>query len=151
MSNDKNAPVEALGGCLCGAIRYRVTAPVTKLIVCHCTDCQKASGTGASANAMLPSDRFEIVKGEPKIFSKVADSGNTLHRAFCPDCGSPIYSRRDNAPQFTTLKVGTLDEPVGMQVAMNIWTRSARPWVHIDAALENHPKGRPPPPPAAPA
>ena len=151
MSNDENAPTAALGGCLCGAIRYRVSAPITKLIVCHCTDCQKASGTGASVNGFVPSENFEILKGEPKIFSKVVDSGNTLHRAYCADCGSPIYSRRDNTPQTTGLKVGTLDEPLGMEVAMNIWTRSARPWMHIDPDLQSYPQGRPmpPTPPAA--
>ena len=151
MANEREPAAGAQGGCLCGAIRYRVTRPIEKLILCHCTDCQKASATGASVNAVIPSDRFEIVQGTPKVFSRVVDSGNTLHRAFCGDCGSPIYTRRANAPQVTVLKVGTLDAPIAMKVAMNIWTDSARPWMHIDTTLENHPKGRPVPPAAPPA
>ena len=141
MSELKDEPTPALGGCLCGAIRYRVSHPIAKLILCHCTDCQKASATGAS-------EKFQIVKGTPKLFSKVVDSGNTLHRAFCAGCGSPIFTRRENAPQITVVKVGTLDAPVEMEVAMNIWTRSARPWMRIDPALENYAQGRPVPPPA---
>ncbi len=153
MTDQSIAREGAQGGCLCGAIRYRVTQPIEKLIMCHCTDCQKASATGASVNAVVPTDTFEIVKGEPKVFSKVVDSGNTLHRAFCGDCGSPIYTRRANLPQVTVVKVGTLDAPVDMKVAMHIWTRSARPWTYIDPALEQHSQGRPmpPAPPAPPA
>ena len=148
MSEHEDAVTPALGGCLCGAIRYRVSHPIAKLILCHCTDCQKASATGASVNAVVPSEKFEIVKGKPKLFSKVVESGNTLQRGFCGDCGSPIFTRRENAPQITVVKVGTLDAPVEMEVAMNIWTRSARPWMRIDPALENYSQGRPAPPPA---
>ena len=145
MADQPSAAAEMTGGCLCGAIRYRVTQHPDKIIMCHCTDCQKASGAGASANTVVPTDSFEITKGTPKVFSKVVDSGNTLMRAFCPDCGSPIYSRRANAPQMTVLKVGSLDAPVDLKVVMNIWTRSARPWMHIDPALDQYPQNRPAP------
>ena len=64
------------GGCLCAAVRYEVSAPVEKLIACHCTDCQHASGTGASVNAMIPSSAFRLVAGQTKVFSKPADSGH---------------------------------------------------------------------------
>jgi hypothetical protein len=145
MAEQASASAEMTGGCLCGAIRYRVAQHPDKIIMCHCTDCQKASGAGASANTVVPTDSFEITIGTPKVFSKVVDSGNTLMRAFCPDCGSPIYSRRANAPQMTVLKVGSLDAPVDLKVVMNIWTRSARPWMHIDPALDQYPQNRPAP------
>lgn len=145
MTGESGSASELTGGCLCGAIRYRVTQPIERIIMCHCTDCQKASGTGASANAAIPSERFEITRGTPKVFSKTADSGNTLLRAFCADCGSPIYSRRAHMPELTVLKVGTLDAPPPMKVAMNIWTRSARPWSHIDPTLDQYPQNRPMP------
>ncbi len=146
MAEQREAGNELTGGCLCGAIRYRVTQPVDKVIMCHCTDCQKASGTGASANAPIASSALEFTRGTPKIFSKVVDSGRTLERAFCGDCGSPLFTRRANAPDMSALKVGTLDSPLDMKVVMNIWTRSARPWTHIDPALESFPENRPIPP-----
>jgi hypothetical protein len=136
---------EVTGGCLCGAIRYRVTQPLDKIIMCHCTDCQKASGTGASANTVVPSDKLQITKGSPRLFTKVVDSGNTLHRAFCADCGSPIYTRRDHMPEISVLKVGSLDAPDSMQIVMNIWTSSARPWIKLDPAIEQHAGNRPAP------
>lgn len=132
------------GGCLCGAIRYEVDAPVERLIACHCTDCQRTSGTGASINAPLASSAFRLVKGRTRVFSHTADSGNTLHRHFCGDCGSPIYSQRDNAPQALVLKAGTLDRHEGLKLVMNIWTRSRRPWTPMDASLEHYDQGRPP-------
>lgn len=136
-----NAPLT--GGCLCGAVRYEVSAPVEKLIVCHCTDCQRTSGTGASINALLPSSALRLVRGATKVFSKPSDSGNVLHRHFCGDCGSPIHSQRDNAPEFLVLKAGTLDSHEGLRVAMNIWTRSRRPWTLMDTSLESHDGNRP--------
>jgi len=131
------------GGCLCGAIRYEVSAPVEKLIACHCTDCQRTSGAGASINALLPASALRLVRGATKVFSKPSDSGNVLHRHFCGDCGSPIHSQRDSAPEFLVLKAGTLDRHEGLRVAMNIWTRSRRPWTLMDTSLESHEGNRP--------
>jgi len=137
-------PEPLTGGCLCGAIRYTVSAPVQNLIACHCTDCQHASGTGASINALLPSGAFSLVKGKPRVFSKPADSGTVLNRHFCADCGSPIFSQRATAPDFMVLKVGGLDRHEGMKLVMNIWTRSRRPWTLIDPSIEAHEGNRPP-------
>lgn len=131
------------GGCLCGAIRYEVSVPVEKLIACHCTDCQRTSGTGASFNAVMPSSALRFTRGKTRVFSKPSDSGNLLHRHFCGDCGSPIYSQRANAPDFLVLKAGSLDHPEGLKVVMNIWTRSRRPWTLMDGSLESHEGNRP--------
>jgi hypothetical protein len=84
-----------------------------------------------------------FTSGQPKLFEDTAQSGNVLKRYFCGDCGSPIYSQRANAPEMMVLKVGTLDVPGDMILAMNIWTNSARPWMHIDQATECHPENRP--------
>ncbi len=133
-------PAQLTGGCLCGAIRYTVDQPISELRACHCTHCQKASGTGASINAMLPASSLTITKGKPKLYEDTAQSGRTLNRLFCADCGSPIYSQRANAPNLLVLKVGTLDNPVGMKITANIWTNSARAWTYIDPASDQHPE-----------
>ena len=127
------------GSCLCGAIRYEVSVPISELRACHCRDCQKASGTGGTVNAMIPSSAIRITRGEPKRFTKVADSGRTLHRYFCGDCGSPLYSRRELTPENTSLRIGTLDAAPPMRITQNIWTNSARPWAHIDPASQHFP------------
>ena len=125
------------GSCLCGAIRYTISVPVTELRACHCTNCQKASGGAGSVNAVVPSAAFNVTKGAPKRYSVVADSGRTLHRYFCADCGSPIYSQR--APEFVVVRAGTLDDAGEMKITANIWTKSARPWAYIDPASSRHP------------
>ena len=131
------------GGCLCGAIRYSVGAPLQNIVACHCSHCRKASGAGASHNALVPSSAVAFTAGKPKTYTDTAHSGNTLYRHFCGDCGSPIYSQRQNAPEMMVIKVGTLDDAAGMKLAMNIWTSSAQPWMHIDPASARHPQNRP--------
>lgn len=131
------------GGCLCGKIRYSINQPVQNIIACHCNHCQKASGSGMSHNTVVSANAFTILSGHPKIYADTADSGNTLYRAFCPDCGSPIYSQREKTPEMMVVKVGTLDDSSAMKVAMNIWTKRARPWAHLSPDTEQHSENRP--------
>ncbi|TRZ57077.1 MAG: hypothetical protein D4S02_14150 [Rhodocyclaceae bacterium] len=131
------------GGCLCGNIRYSISQPVEKIIACHCTHCQKASASGASHNTVVPAGAFKITTGTPKLFADTADSGNILNRYFCGDCGSAIYNQRTKTPEMVVVKVGTLDDSSQMKLVMNIWTKSARPWMTIDPATECHAENRP--------
>ena len=131
------------GGCLCGAIRYTLSAPITGLRACHCTHCQKSSGAGASVNAVVPGGDFRITQGTPKRYDDKADSGRTLCRYFCGDCGSPIYSHREISPERVVVRMGSLDQPPAMKIASNIWTKSARAWSWIDPAAENLPANPP--------
>jgi len=127
------------GGCLCGAIRYTINASVTGLRACHCTHCQKTSGTGASVNAVIQSRDFALTQGTPKRYTDKADSGRLLRRFFCADCGSPIYSQRDASPERMVVRAGSLDDSSAMRITTNIWTKSARPWSWIDPASEQLP------------
>ncbi len=138
-------PNQITGGCLCGKIRYTVSQPLQNIIVCHCTHCQKASGSGAMHNAVVPTSAVTFTSGAPKVFADTAASGNILNRYFCGDCGSPIYSQRAKMPEVMVLRVGTLDDSNDMKTVMNIWTNSARPWMHIDPGTDCHPENRPAP------
>lgn len=127
------------GGCLCGAIRYTVSTPISELRACHCTACQKHTGTAGSVNAVIPSDAFKITQGKPRRHDATADSGRTLYRFFCGDCGSPLYSQRATAPERVVLRAGSLDDSDGMKITAHIWTKSARSWAHIDPGTQQHP------------
>jgi hypothetical protein len=87
----------------------------------------------------LSSDAFKITQGTPKRYAVKADSGRTLYRFFCADCGSPIYSQRETNPGMVTVRAGTLDNAGDMKITAHIWTRSARPWSHIDPASQQIP------------
>jgi len=134
------------GGCLCGAIRYTIAAPITELRACHCTNCQKSSGAGGSVNAMIQSSSFKLDQGSPRRFAGKADSGRTLFRFFCGDCGSPLYSQREIAPELMNIRAGTLDDSSGLKVTASIWTRSARSWGHVEPSSKQFP-GQPDAPP----
>jgi hypothetical protein len=141
-------PSTLAGGCLCGAIRYIIDAPVSGLRACHCVNCQKASGAGGTVNAVVPTDKFRITKGAPRKYHDAATkSGRTLSRYFCESCGSPIYSERNPNPGFVVVRAGTLDDKRGLKISGNIWTSTATPWAHIDPSTECHPENLPPPPP----
>jgi hypothetical protein len=137
------------GSCLCGAIRFTLDVPVKELRACHCRNCQKASGAGGSVNAVAPSTAFHLAQGRPKRYSARADSGRLLHRYFCGDCGSPIYSQRDTTPETMVVRAGLFDDAGDMKIVANIWTNSARPWAHIDPASTQH-SGQPDAPAAKP-
>jgi hypothetical protein len=128
------------GSCLCGAIKYTVDAPVSELRACHCTHCQKSSGAAGTVNAVVPTAAFKITQGRPKRYDAKADSGRTLYRFFCGDCGSPIYGQREiNTANVVVVRAGTLDNAGDMKITANIWTKSARPWAHIDPASAQNP------------
>lgn len=127
------------GGCLCGAIRYAIKAPIGGLRACHCTHCQKNTGSGASVNAVVAGSDFALAQGTPKRFTTRADSGRTLVRYFCGDCGSPLYAHRETGTERIVVKAGTLDDSSGLKITAHIWTRSARPWSHIDPECEQLP------------
>jgi hypothetical protein len=126
------------GSCLCGAIRYTVDAPVTELRVCHCVHCQKASGTGMSVNAVVPASAFKLT-GTPKRYQAKADSGRTLFRYFCGECGSPIYSHRETTPDILVVRAGGFDNAGEMRIGTHIWTKSRRSWSYIDPACTQVP------------
>ena len=139
-------PLPLFGGCLCGAIRYIISERVTELRACHCLSCQKVTGAAGSVNAVIASAAFKLTQGTLKRYTAIADSGRTLHRYFCGDCGSPIYSQRAETPEMMVVRAGTLDDSSDMKITANIWTKSARPWGYIDPATKQHP-GQPDAPP----
>jgi hypothetical protein len=124
---------------MCGAIRYTLSVPVTELRACHCTTCQKGSGTQGSVNAVIPAAAFKLTQGTLKRYDSIADSGRTLVRCFCGDCGSPIYSQRASALDTLVVRAGSLDQADDMKITANFWTRSARPWAYIDPASKQLP------------
>ena len=131
------------GGCLCGAVRFECAHDGEKMAVCHCSDCRKASGSAASHILRVPAQALTLLRGEPRSYEKRADSGNAITRMFCPQCGSQLYSEREDLPQFRAIRVGALDDASSLEVGLHIWTRSALPWLERDASLPQHEGNRP--------
>ena len=119
------------GGCACGAIRFEITAPIIAIGACHCHKCQKASGGGPNYVALAPKGALNVMQGAPKVFETKGDSGATVGRAFCGDCGTPLWSIPAHEP-FTPVKLGALDENTDLSPAMHIYVESAPDWHNLN-------------------
>lgn len=118
------------GSCHCGRITFRAEIDPERARICHCTDCQKLSGSAFRVVVPVPEQDFEILTGEPKIYVKTADSGNRRQQAFCPECGTAIYATSvDDPPRTLGIRVGTLDQRDHLVPRRQYWVRSAVGWL----------------------
>jgi len=117
------------GGCLCGQVRFELTAEPMMFGFCHCLDCQHLAGGEPAAVVIGPQGSFQLTQGELKAYRSKAASGNMVDRHFCPECGAHVVSRLDGGP-IVAVKVGTLDEEPALQPQFEIWTSTARAWAH---------------------
>jgi hypothetical protein len=117
------------GACHCGNITYEAEIDPAKVGVCHCTDCQKLSGTAFSVYVPAPSQSFRLLTGQPKIYVKTAESGSKRAQAFCPECGSRLYAAAASDPKIFNIRVGTVHQRAELQPRIQLWCRSALGWV----------------------
>ena len=128
------------GGCVCGALRYELTAPPQSQMYCCCTDCQKMTGGAMSVNLLVPAGSIRITRGTPRTFVTPGDSGLGVVREFCGDCGTQIVSTPRALATVTVLKAGTLDDTSWVQPQAAIYTSSAPPWAALPEGLPRFPK-----------
>jgi hypothetical protein len=132
------------GACLCGAVRYTLDSDPVMMAVCHCTHCQKQSGSVFSANIAVPDTAYQQ-QGETRIYQDRGDSGQPVYRHFCPSCGSPILSRLAIMPGLTLVKAGTLDDLSGLIPGMEVYVDHAVAWVSPVAGAQRFGRTRPGP------
>jgi hypothetical protein len=117
------------GGCMCGAIRYRASAPI-KTGYCHCRMCQRSAGAPVLAWTTVPSTTFAYVKGEPTIYASSAKA----QREFCPGCGTQLIFR-EHGESYVDITTASLDAPAGQPPQSHIWRESRIPWFETADAL----------------
>ena len=117
------------GGCLCGAVRYRVQWPPVMVATCHCGNCQKQAGSALSVIAFVKRAQLEV-SGELSTYEDTAASGATVYRKFCGKCGSPVITETPSATSQGNIfiKAGTLDDSSGLAPTLHFWTNSAQDW-----------------------
>ncbi|MFP6717414.1 MAG: GFA family protein [Alphaproteobacteria bacterium] len=121
-------PVPFSGGCACGAIRYSCASKPRYMGNCHCRDCQQATGGAFFAAVVVKTSDFSILSGEPSWFEKPADRGHIMRRAFCSDCGSPLFIVNESNTNARALYAGSLDDPSWYEPSRDIYVASAQPW-----------------------
>jgi len=127
------------GGCLCGKVRYSANAEPVFVGVCHCKDCQKFSGSAFAVVVGVPEAAF-LAQGKLAMYSKAGDTGKSVERRFCPECGSSIVEATESMPGIAMINSGTLDDASWVKPAMQIFCDSAQHWVQLGGEMQRFPK-----------
>lgn len=126
------------GGCLCGKVRYSAEAEPIFAGVCHCTNCQKGTGSAFNTVVAVPKSTLTIT-GAVSTYEGRGDTGNATYKRFCSACGSPVAEEAAVMADVVMIPVGTLDDPSQVKPAMQIYCDSAQPWALL-GELQRFPK-----------
>jgi hypothetical protein len=122
------------GGCTCRHVRYRVTSRPMFVHCCHCSWCQRETGSAFALNAMIEADRVELTQGAPELVNTPSASGKGQKIWRCPTCKVALWSNYGGAgDKVRFLRVGTLDTPAAMPPDIHIFTSTKQPWVVLPA------------------
>lgn len=122
MSNDFHE-----GGCLCGAVRYRTRGEPMRTLICHCTSCQKMTGSSFYAESMFSLDAVEFHGGPMGCYAHVSDSsGKRVFMHFCTTCATTVTLTFERWPEYRAISRGTFDDPNWVSVTAHIWLKSAQ-------------------------
>lgn len=117
------------GHCLCGRVTYEVDGTLGPVSYCHCESCRRAQGGAFAVAAPVPRKYVRLVTGAEAITEYESSPGK--YRGFCRVCGSPVWSRRDDAPDVVRLRLGRVDGDLGRRPAAHIWVGDGAPWFAI--------------------
>ena len=131
------------GGCLCGGVRFELIGPIVWASYCHCTRCQRRSGTGASANARLGPGAVRVTAGAELLRDFEPPDGGL--KTFCAACGSALFARDRDTREIYSVRLGALDQDPGVRPSFHQFVAYAAPWEPIpDDGLPRYPEARPP-------
>ena len=133
--------VRLTGGCGCGAVRFEIGAPLVAARYCHCTRCQRRTGTGSSASAQVEPGSFQIIQGEDRMRAWKPDGG--AEKWFCGDCGSALFSRDPQDATKVAVRLGSFDEDPGIRPTVRQFVAYAAAWEPLpDDGLPRYPESR---------
>lgn len=116
------------GRCLCEAIHFRVTEEPLTIYACHCTDCQKRSGSAFGLSMWVNRTAIEVTKGEVTLHKSTSADGKQRLAKICGQCGVRMWSEPPKYPDYAIIRPGILDDRSWVRPIAHIWTRSAQPW-----------------------
>lgn len=134
-------PVE--GGCVCGAVRYRLSGRPRTLYACYCHDCQRFSGGAHSMSMPVAAADVTLLAGETARYDKTADSGRIVAVHFCARCATRLWHAPSRSPDVLNLKPGTLDDTSWIVPVAHVWTASRQAGAAIPAGALSY-EGQPP-------
>jgi hypothetical protein len=124
------------GGCTCRQVRYRLTSKPLFVHCCHCSWCQRETGSAFALNAMIEADRVQVLQGAVDVVETPSQSGKGQRISRCPTCKIALWSNYAGAGDAVRfVRVGTLDEPSRLPPDIHIFTASKQPWVALPAGV----------------
>jgi hypothetical protein len=130
------------GGCLCGGVRFEVSEPPVHAGYCHCTRCQRRTGTAAAFSARLVPGSLKVTSGEELIRSW--DPPDGFKKAFCSACGGALWAQSHLDPEVFVVRMGAFDSDPGVRASYRQFVAYAAPWEPIpDDGLPRYPEHRP--------
>jgi hypothetical protein len=130
------------GGCLCGAVRFEISEPLVSAGYCHCTRCQRRTGSAAAASARIAPGSLRLLSGDEVVRSYEPTDG--FAKDFCGLCGGALWSRKPEDPTWLSVRLGTFDGDPGIRPAFRQFVAYAAPWEPIpDDGLPRFPDRRP--------
>lgn len=129
------------GACHCGAISFSAEIDPSRVMICHCSDCQVLSGAPLRAVVAAPIASF-VLRGQPKTYVKLAQSGNRRAQVFCPECGTPLYGSALDKPASVIIRLGCVEQRALLKPAVQIWQHSAMPWLAELPAIQGSPENQ---------
>jgi hypothetical protein len=127
-SNRPEMPAELTGGCMCRAVRYKISEAPIATGVCHCDRCRPQSGSAFSTIVIIRRSAIEI-EGETAAFDDVGSSGFRVARRYCPRCGSALTTESDVTPELMFVKASGIDANEWFQPVMELFVNRRRPWI----------------------
>lgn len=125
------------GGCLCGKVRFTVSQPPLRTFACHCTFCQRVTGSAFYAESIFQRDAIQFNDGELRQYAHVSDgSQKKVFVHFCPVCGTTVGLTFERWPDMQAISRGCYDDPNAVDISSHIWTRSAQTGVVLPALVD---------------
>ena len=128
------------GSCQCQSIRYTITDAPLFTHLCHCTKCQKRTGSAFVLNAMVLEDDFSITEGAPECYSAIRDSGAEFLTFGCPSCRNNLYSTHTGFHRIIMISGGTLDDPSWLKPQAQIFTNNKQAWLELSDDIPAYPE-----------
>ena len=123
------------GSCMCGSVQYEIKAEPQLSFLCQCKQCQQITGSGHSAEFVVPSEATSI-SGVLKCYEMESDIGSTVSSEFCPTCGNPVFKKSSGYPGLLFFHAATLNTPELFKPQKVFWASSGQPWDYVDPKLE---------------
>ena len=123
------------GRCFCEAVQYHITGEPLTFYACHCTDCQKRSGSAFGLSMWVNRSAIEVTHGDAALQISLGHHDRLRHGRVCIQCHTRLWSEPENRPQLAVVRPGTLDNTSWLRPVAHVWTKSAQAWFEFPAGV----------------